>query len=283
HLMILTAFGYVKLSNTTEIYSDMYIPTAKINPLKNQMEKTSVIPKPKVTRPSLNKQTKDRKEVKKNSFFHMPDSPTYRTPSAATKTADATEYSMAKNSFALGGVEFFGSGTYERKICFVVDCSGSMQGTMGQVKQQLKSSIGKLVPDQYFYVIFFGDGRLFESGNGKLVRASQNNKENAYDFIDGITAAGRTNAFQALERAVKVEDDQGTKASVFYFLTDGFELASGESESLSLKIAELIIHSAPNTQINTISFWPTETDSSILRSISSLSGGECIIIEDSDF
>ncbi len=99
------------------------------------------------------------------------------------------------------GVEFFGQFTDVRKICYVVDCSGSMHGRLGLVKQQLKTSIASLQPDQFFYIIFFLQGdRLIESGDTYLIRATPHTKAKAYDFIDSVRPAGTTEPLNALNR-----------------------------------------------------------------------------------
>jgi hypothetical protein len=283
HLLVLTVFGFLKLSRPANPVSERQAPTARVSQLKNIIEKAAVLPKPKVKKPSTNSSNYERKDITTKSSFFVPNLKSPNSLSSTPKILNTPEYSFADSGFALGGVEFFGSETYERKICYVVDCSGSMQGMMGQVQQQLKDSIKNLLMDQYFHIIFFGDGKLFEFGDGKLVRSSQKNKTAAYTFIDSIRAGGRTNAFKALERAVQIEDGSEMKASVFYFLTDGFELANDESESLYKQAAGLIKRFAPSSKINTIGFWPTEQDRSILRAISALSGGECVIITDHNF
>jgi hypothetical protein len=283
HLSILTVFGFLKLSRPANPISERHTPTARVSQLNNLIEKAAILPKPKIKKAPPNSSTYDTKDITRKGSFFVPNLKSSNNLSSVSKVLDAPEYSLADSSFVLGGVEFFGSKTYERKICYVVDCSGSMQGMMGQVQQQLKDSIKNLVTDQYFHVLFFGDGQLFEFVDGKLVRASQKNKTAAYAFIDSIRASGRTNAFKALERAVQIKDSSDMKASVFYFLTDGFELTNDESESLYEQATGLIKHFATGSKINTIGFWPTEQDCSILRAISSLTGGECVIITENNF
>jgi hypothetical protein len=282
HLFILTAFGFVKLSHSTNSTLLQYIPTANIRRPEHVMANTAIMPKPKVKKSARDKKVDIREQTTIRSSFSVPDSETLNGSLRPSNVLHVPDDSLAEKKFA-GGVEFYGNKTYERKICYIVDCSGSMQGLMDQVRQRLKDSIEDLVPDQFFYVIFFGGGELFELGDGKLVRASQRNKENAYDFIDTIRAAGRTNAYKALERATQVEDSFSNKASVFYFLTDGFELSSDESEDFYKKTFELVKRYAPDSKVNTIGFWSTDQDCSILRAISSLSGGKCVIIADGDF
>jgi len=179
------------------------------------------------------------------------------------------------------GVEFFGSWTDQRKVCYLVDCSGSMQGMFGRVQRKLKDSIKGLQPDQYFYIIFFGGDRLFEFGDGELLRARRQAKSAAYDFIDSVRPAGQTNAIAALERAVQIRDSRGAGPSVVYFLTDGFELTTEDEQRFSQKISNLLKRFAPRPRINTIGFWSAGSDRKMLETMAKQSGGEFVFVEDS--
>jgi len=181
---------------------------------------------------------------------------------------------------AIGQVEFFGSLSRQRRICYVVDCSGSMQGIFGRVRSELKESIRSLLPDQYFHVIFFGGGKVVELGGGGLVRATSPAKSAAYAFIDAIQPAGTTNAISALERAMKVRDSRGNGPSVVYFLTDGFEIGGGESGNFSQRIENLLRDRLGGTRINTIGFLPQSEDRVRLERIAEQSGGEFRFIGD---
>jgi hypothetical protein len=157
-----------------------------------------------------------------------------------------------------------------------------MRGIFVQVRKKLKESIGKLQPDQYFYIIFFGGGRLFEFGNDKLLRATSKTKSAACDFIDSVRPAGQTNALVALERAVQIRDGSGSAASLVYFLTDGFELTIEDEQRFSQKIANLLARFAPRTRINTIGFWPQKGDRKMLEAVAKQSGGEFVLVTDGD-
>ena len=172
--------------------------------------------------------------------------------------------------------EFFGSTTDLRKICYVVDASGSMKGRLSMVRAQLKSSIAKLKPDQYFYIIFFQGGRLLESGNGKLVRATGKSKSAAYRFIDTVGFRGPTNAINALERSMRIEDSTGRSVQQIYLLSDGFDLQMGDKTDLTTLIANKRKKLAPEVRINTIGFWVGSEDKEILESIAELTGGEFV-------
>jgi Mg-chelatase subunit ChlD len=177
-------------------------------------------------------------------------------------------------------VEFFGSWTEERKVCYAVDSSGSMRGMFRRVRENLKKSIEALQPDQYFYIIFFGGKELLELGSGRLLRATPKAKSAAYDFIDSVQPAGQTNALAALERAVQIRDSSGNSPAVIYFLTDGFELTTENTRRFSQRISNLLRKSSPKTKINAIGFWPTKGDRKTLEAIATQSGGEFVLVCD---
>ena len=179
--------------------------------------------------------------------------------------------------------EFFGSSTNKRKICYLVDCSGSMQGLFGRVKKELRKSIDSLEQDQYFAVIFFGRGGLIEFEDGKLVRASVKNKQVAYDFINPIEPAGQGDGIAALNKALNIRDSGGLAPQVIYFLTDGFDIAGEGDANAELKAAESACgkaRDAAGVQINPIAFWPQEQDKKILELICEKSGGQLVVIAD---
>ena len=176
--------------------------------------------------------------------------------------------------------EFFGSVAQGRRICYVVDCSGSMQGLWQQVRKELCESIGQLQPDQYFCAIIFGAGSILESSGGKMVRATEQAKKDAYNFIDPVQPRGATNAVAALEYAIKIRDRAGVGPSLIYFLTDGFELSEQDNSRFAHQVATMLRSFAPKTQINTIGFWPAEQDRKLLETIAKDSGGEFVVVGD---
>ncbi len=180
-----------------------------------------------------------------------------------------------------GGVDFFGSRSRSRRICYVVDCSGSMRGLLGRVKTELAKSIGDLQPDQYFAIIFFG-GRTLAFGDGKLTRATQAAKKSAQKFIESVEPKGTTNALTAIDTALQVRDGRGAGASVIYLLTDGFELGRGDAGRFCDRVATLRRSFAPAMKINTIGFWPSSEDEMVLQRIAASTGGEFVLVADGD-
>jgi Mg-chelatase subunit ChlD len=256
---------------------------AKVSRVRKLIQANPVIPKPKIKKP-----TKGRFAGKTSGL--LPASQIFDTtkPNSqnwvdlAKPAASQTAFSLMSSRILPHRIEFFGSFAEQRKVCYVVDCSGSMQGIFGRVRKKLKESIAGLQPDQYFYIIFFGGDRLFEFGNGQLLRATPKTKSAAYDFIDLVQPAGQTNALAALERAVQIRDRRGVSPSIVYFLTDGFELTTEDAQRFPQKIANLQKRFAPMTRINTIGFWPQGNDRKMLEAIAMQSGGEFVFVADGD-
>jgi len=282
HLIVLTVFGVVKFSRSKVQGEQRPTPMAKVSRMKKLIAAAPIIPKPKIK-----KSTESRFARRANRLL-----PTDRIFSALKPSSqnlgDLAEPVHSQSVFSLPSsahlahrIEFFGSWTDQRKVCYLVDCSGSMLGIFVHVRKRLKESIGNLQPDQYFYIIFFGGGRLFEFGDN-LLRATQKAKAAAYDFIDSIQPAGQTNALAALERAVQIRDGSGVAPSLVYFLTDGFELITEDAQRFPQEIADLLVRFAPRTRINTIGFWPQSDDHKMLEAIARQSGGEFILITDGD-
>ena len=152
-------------------------------------------------------------------------------------------HSLPENQLLPSEVEMFSSNTQARKVCYVVDCSGSMQGVFERVREELRDSISSLEPDQYFYVIFFG----------------------------------YTNALEALCRALEITDKKHTPPQVIYLLTDGFELDSQNNGQLDRRIESLLRD--VSTRINTIAFWPREANQKMLERIARATGGDFISVD----
>ena len=176
-------------------------------------------------------------------------------------------------------VEFFGCSTSGRKVVFVVDTSGSMLGFLGQVKEQLKNSIANLEPDNFFYVIFFGNDSISELGDGKLLRATPSSKNKAYAFIDSVQAGGKTNALDAIERAMRIKDGSGNAAQQIFFLTDGLDVEGEYRQKFSVHLKNLRKTLAPNARINTIGFWMEDEDKQLLGQMASETGGSFTYVE----
>ena len=103
-----------------------------------------------------------------------------------------------------------GEGT---KFVYVFDRSGSTGGprnTLGAAKAELVSSLEALGPTHQFQIIFYNERpSVFNAiGRGRLVFATEQNKELARRFIGSITPDGGTRHEEALALALKMQPEQ---------------------------------------------------------------------------
>ncbi len=282
HLIILTMFAVWRLSEANQALAAKPVPTAAVVSVADLANAAPITPKPKVRKVrnayAARFAANSRTDSAVTDIFAAEPTDSQPEPIIVRPADSSAGITAAAAALPARNIEFFGSSTYERKICYVVDCSGSMQGVFGQVQRKLKDSIAALRPNQYFYVIFFGGQKLFESGQGLLIRATDKAKAAACDFIDSIRPAGATNAADALARALQIQDEEGRRPPVLYFLTDGFELDPLRADAFSQTVIQMIKTGAPSIKINTIGFWPHAADKVMLESIASSTGGQAIFV-----
>jgi len=279
HAVVLSVFAAVKFSQPS---SDVVQSAAivGVSQVKAMEKLPTVRPKPKVVSAGrgIGKASELVQPTVQRRLFEPPRADFQKPIEADCGLVERAEYAPAR-------MEFFGSVGTGRRVCYVVDCSGSMRGLWQRVREELYESIGRLQQDQYFCVIVFTGDSVLESGDGRLARATEQNKKQSYGFIDTLVPAGSTDALAALERAVKIRDEGGIGASVIYFLTDGFDLSPGEypeCRSFAHTVATMLRSFAPKTQINTIGFWPGEQDAKELGMIAKQSGGQFLAVTDNN-
>jgi Mg-chelatase subunit ChlD len=176
-------------------------------------------------------------------------------------------------------VEFFGQKSIVQRVCYVVDCSGSMYGRMYQVKDQLKKSILNLNSRQAFSIVFFMEGRTILASSGNtLAPATASAKSAALELIETVRPSGSTDAGHALEWSMQLKDASGMEAEVFYFLTDGFDLDPENSRLFAEKVDHLRKAHALGAVLHTIGFDARMQDRQMLRYLAQDTGGSFINI-----
>ena len=110
-----------------------------------------------------------------------------------------------------------------RKVCFVIDRSGSMQGQpLQQAKQALLACLSALHPDDEFGIVHFGsDAKCFHTS---LAKADDTNRKKAQVWAEQITCDGGTEMLGALAAATRVLGGPGGDVFV---LTDGEVFQTG--------------------------------------------------------
>lgn len=109
--------------------------------------------------------------------------------------------------------------TLPRDITFIIDTSGSMQGTsIVQAKESLRYAIRQLNDDDKFNIIAFSDS--YQSLFAFPHSVSDNLRELAINWVDRLTANGGTEMFPALAATFSQPHDPERLQQVV-FITDG--------------------------------------------------------------
>jgi hypothetical protein len=280
HALLLALFAIVGFSKSTGALSPTAPPKISVNQIKQLTQTPIISPKPKIK----NTASPVKTPLTSQRFTLINDTDNKNSSPPDTTAQDVSHLAsvlMPPHTTASNVPDVLSTHAVDlRKICYVVDCSASMFGRLTFVQKYLKASINDLRPDQFFYIIFFLEGqKLFESGNGKLIRATERAKLKASLFIDTARLGGTTDAKFALKRAMKIKDSASKPPQVIFFLTDGFDLNKQTAADFPARIQQLSAQLAPDTIINTIAFQPTPNDRQILKTISEQTGGQFTDIE----
>ncbi len=140
-----------------------------------------------------------------------------------------------------------GDGGAARRIVFISDSSGSMEGEPKWLLiNELKKAIEPLEVDQSFNVLFFRGGEFAAAFDRELKPATRRFKQETFDFLDGLIVRGETDPRQAIEAAFAMEPD------LIFFLTDGrFNQRSSYDDIVALFNR---LNSEKTVPVNTIQF-----------------------------
>lgn len=156
-------------------------------------------------------------------------------------------FAVVVPSTAFGNIE-----TEARRIVFVLDRSGSMDGTpINQAKRALKACLGALSTDDEFGIVAFDDNvELLEE---RLIPADLDGIQKAHQFIDNIEARGGTelaNGFLAAARLLR--DTEGDVLVLTDGEVSGTETILNTARSAGIRIHALGIGSASQDRFLTL-------------------------------
>jgi Ca-activated chloride channel homolog len=100
---------------------------------------------------------------------------------------------------------------------FVLDTSGSMQGKIQTLARGVKQALGEMKPDDRYRVVLFNDSAQ-ELTNGWVPATKENVLRTATD-LEQLQAAGSTNIYDGLEKAMKSLDQDRVTSVIL--VTDG--------------------------------------------------------------
>jgi hypothetical protein len=167
----------------------------------------------------------------------------------------------------------FGTEGTGNSFVFVFDRSGSMsehaERPIRAAKTELIQCIDSLENLYRFNIIFYNENYLAWKQNRKMMEATDQNKENAKRFVEGITPVGGTRHLEPLLDAIKHRPD------VIFFLTDGDEAHALSAGQLD-KIARDNSH---RSQINVIQFGVgTNRESNFLKKLAANNRGQYVYV-----
>jgi hypothetical protein len=183
--------------------------------------------------------------------------------------------SALRNGKNSGGktLRVFGTEGTGNSFVFVFDRSGSMsehaERPIRAAKTELIQCIDSLENLYRFNIIFYNENYLSWRQNRKMMEATDQNKENAKRFVEGITPVGGTRHLEPLLEAIKHRPD------VIFFLTDGDEAHALSAGQLD-KIAR---DNSLRSQINVIQFGVgTNRESNFLQKLAANNRGQYVYV-----
>ncbi len=148
--------------------------------------------------------------------------------------------------------QFFGTGAQARKVVYLVDASGSLVDTLPFVIAELQRSIGSLVEQQQFAVLFFQGNRAIEVPPAGLKSATAANKKAVCDWMDPqggrITAQGLSSPLVALGVGL------GYEPNLLFLLSDNITGRGRYKVEQQKLLAQIRQANKAKTRINAIQF-----------------------------
>ncbi len=224
---------------------------------------------------------------KQGASFTMPLQPADR--SAAPREGD-------EGGAPEGGTNFFGIGSFSKRVLFVLDVSGSMAepvrtGTDASTRRtkldvartHLKSALAGLASDARFDVLLYAE--FVESCFPTVQPADDAHRGAALAFVDGRRPSTGTNLHGALLEAFRIADlEPGAKTSsgvagrrppevdTIFFLTDGFP-TSGRVQAPELILREIAgLNRTRRIRIHTVGIGGH--DRAFLQALAAQNGGD---------
>jgi Ca-activated chloride channel family protein len=124
-----------------------------------------------------------------------------------------------------------------KRVAFVVDTSGSMEGEkMAATKNALDQCLTRLGEDDLFSIVSFGG--YAEAWKPKMVAASKGNVADARAFVQKLEPLGGTNIGEALDLAFSTTSGSDKAPLMVVFVTDGRPTVGDTDVAALVKRAE---------------------------------------------
>jgi len=169
---------------------------------------------------------------------------------------------------AKGKVSFFGKEVQANTVAFVIDASKSMSGMRFQrAKLELVNALGKLEPEQRFFVVFYTNETypmFFPDNTVELIEASSRNLGRVFNWIEQSQVQGGTEPQLAIAMTLKLKPD------VVFFLSDG---------DIPFETQGIVKYNNGGSAVHTITFG-SDVGAKIMRQIALRNHGEYRFIPD---
>jgi hypothetical protein len=165
---------------------------------------------------SLTMSEADASESLSVAAFQADSTPTEMTIGSvggAAAPPPSSPFSSGVQSDSALEASFFGvTRTNARRVVYLIDASGSVIDTMPLVLRELRRVINDLSEKQRFTVIFFQSQDVIEVPPPGLKRATRENIERVYDWMDparrNIVPSGLSSPINALQKSLSYRPDQ---------------------------------------------------------------------------
>ena len=192
-----------------------------------------------------------------------------------------------------GGTNFYGIETTAKNIVYVLDHSGSMlasldgkqnPGIIGerridQAVRELIRSIKSLPSDGTFNIVFYSDNvAAWREG---MQKATKSNKEAAESWAHRIEANGRTNIYDALEKAFNFagrgsyDKEYGVAVDTIFLLSDGSANRGRYTKNEDMLAGVARLNSLAKIVINGIAIG---SDSGFMRRLAEENRGQFVLV-----
>jgi len=169
----------------------------------------------------------------------------------------------------------FGLEAQGRRFVYVFDRSASMGEPAGKpleaAKDELLRSIESLEDVQQFYILFYNDRQLLFSPSGlrgRLVFATEQNRQAARRFVEAVRADGGTRHAEAIAAAFRLQPD------VVFLLTD-----AEVKDDLTADELKRLLRQSGRARCMIVQFGQADAASPRLAELAAATGGRYTLLD----
>lgn len=161
----------------------------------------------------------------------------------------------------------------EKSVVFVVDGSRWTKNKLKELVDELSYTVESMPADGQFAVMFFADDKVNAFAGGKLVPATDDNKEKLKDWLDDVELGNDPTPKPALTRAFEA------KPQAVVLITDGhFDDYDGVAAHIESLNRDRKVH------VHTVGFFATEKEdnsrsfATFMKRVAERNGGKFVVV-----